>query len=90
MIYTFYFKVSNDYTKRYKKGVYRVESIWSGPHLWASDSYATELCRLSDKVWRQDSTGEIKVIKDRHTGRCAYINQDEEQMKEFMWAKLQA
>ena len=48
------------------------------------------LTTVSDKVWRQGPRGGVKIIKERTTGIYQYVTKDEEEMKKFMWAKLQA
>ena len=46
---------------------------------------------LSNKIWCQGPKGGVKIIKDRtEFGRYGYVTNDEAEMKEFMWAKLQA
>ena len=44
----------------------------------------------SDKVWRQGPRGGVKIIKDRFTSVCQYVTNNEVEMKEFMWVKLQS
>jgi hypothetical protein len=63
--------------------------------MYASSNTADEvnilLLRLnSDKVWKQGPKGGVKIIKDSYNGCDLYITHNEKEMKEFMWAKLQA
>jgi len=92
MIYTFYFRVLHSYGG-YEKGVHKITSRYQDVFLWADVGIIgnrLDLIRISDKIWIQDSTGKVKIIKDRKSDSRIYINQDEEQMKEFMWIKLQS
>ncbi len=49
------------------------------------------LVTLSNKVWRQGPKGGVKIIKDRAgLSYPGYVTTDVDEMKKFMWAKLQA
>ena len=48
------------------------------------------LIQNSSKVWRQGPRGGVKIIKNRDIGYRGYVTTKEEQMKEFVWIKLQA
>lgn len=56
-------------------------------------SYSTKILRLasySEKVWLQEDTGKISILKDRYTGKQTMGVTDEDSLKEFMWIKLKA
>jgi hypothetical protein len=49
------------------------------------------LISYSDRVFFQDSNGQVRVIKDNINNKYLYdLIDDDELMKEFMWVKLQA
>ena len=57
-------------------------------HAWVPNVYT--LIQNSSKVWRQGPQGGVKIIKNRDTGSRGYVTTNEDQMKEFVWIKLQA
>lgn len=82
--HTYYCEVTRERAD-IKSGLY----TFSGP----SSSFLryNRLVTLSDKVWLQGPRGGVKIIKDRAGIRIQhYVTNDVEEMKEFMWAKLQA
>ena len=84
--HTFYCKVLKDYPSAgIKAGVYSYTS-----EAGKRTSLEFTLIQFSDKVWRQGPRGGVKIIKERTTGIYQYVTKDEEEMKKFMWAKLQA
>lgn len=71
-----------------KAGVYSFTS--NTGRLW--HHHDLKLIQFSEKVWRQGPRGGVKTIKDRSAGyySVGYVTKDSEEMKKFMWAKLQA
>lgn len=62
---------------------------------FVSDSQSTlgfkGAIRLSEKVWRQGPKGGVKVIKSKDNSiRSYYVTNNDNEMKKFMWVKLQA
>lgn len=78
--------VSHGYSK-ISPGIYTIES---------THKESASLFLISDKIWEEDPTGTVNIIKDRKTGHPGYIipgyiiNRDEDACKEFMWVKLSA
>ena len=86
--YTFYCKIFRDYPLAgIKAGVYSYTS-----EAGRRTSLEFTLIQFSEKVWRQGPHGGVKIIKDRGINGYyyGYVTNDEEEMKKFMWAKLQA
>lgn len=85
--FTYYCKIVKDFpTAGIKAGVYSCTS--SGKR--TSREFMV-LTRYSDKVWRQGPRGGVKTIKDRGARYSVrYVTNEVEEMKKFMWAKLQA
>jgi len=84
--YTFYCKVLKDYPAAgIKAGIYSYTS-----EAGRRTSLEFTLIQFSEKVWRQGPRGGVKIIKERTTGIYQYVTKDEEEMKKFMWVKLQA
>jgi len=55
--------------------------------------YSTKIMRLqsySERVWMQEDSGQINILKDRYTGEQVFDVTDEDSLKEFMWVKLRA
>lgn len=75
-------------------GYIRARGISPGIYTFESthkESASRFLFLLSDKIWEEDPTGTVKIIKDRKTGSTnSIINKDEDARKEFMWVKLSA
>jgi hypothetical protein len=69
-----------------KPGIYSVRSKFGAL------AGILNLLLQSDKVWRQGPKGGVKIYKDRssHVFGLTYITKNEEEMKKFMWIKLQA
>jgi hypothetical protein len=88
--FTFYCRVDRDYPEReIKAGVYAYRSEHDVQHLaWVPNVYT--LIQNSSKVWRLGPRGGVKIIKNRDIGSYGYVTTNEEQMKEFVWIKLQA
>ena len=88
--FTFYCRVDRDITSRgIKAGVYSYKSEHDHRHIgWVPKVYS--LIQNSSKVWRQGPRGGVKIIKNRDIGYRGYVTTKEEQMKEFVWIKLQA
>lgn len=84
--FTFYCKIVNDYpSKEVKAGVY---SFTNSKRISLKEF---TLVQFSDKVWRQGPRGGVKIYKDRYSRlRNGYVTKNVEEMKKFMWAKLQA
>ena len=81
--FTFYCKVTHDGGTNSNPGIYSFISAQPGKFRLIGDSI---------KVWRQGPKGGVKIFKDR-TGTHKlhrYVTNNEEQMKEFFWIKLQA
>lgn len=82
---TYFCKVTVSYGySKISPGIYTIESTHK-------ESASRFLFLMSDKIWEEDPTGTVKIIKDRKTGNPGYIiNRDEDACKEFMWVKLSA
>ena len=94
--FTFYCRVDRDNPRRgIKAGVYSYGSEHDHRYMgWNQSSKAYSLISSSGKVWRQGPLGGVKIIKNRNfdVDDCGYgyVTTNEEQMKEFVWIKLQA
>ena len=88
--FTFYCRVDRDRPAQgINAGVYTYGSEYN--HLgWPRAAGAHLLVQYSNKVWRQGPQGGVKIIKNRDTGSRGYVTTNEDQMKEFVWIKLQA
>ena len=90
--FTFYCKVTHDGTNHIsirdtnlKPGIYSFRS--------KHGKYPTmfRLISASIKVWRQGPKGGVKIFKDRTYYGCrGYVTNNDKEMKEFIWVKLQA
>ena len=96
--FTFYFRVDRDYPAQgikaalipgIKAGVYAYRSEYTDTHLGWTPILRT-LIQNSSKVWRQGPRGGVKIIKNRNISCRGYVTTNQEQMKEFVWVKLQA
>jgi hypothetical protein len=89
--FTFYCRVDRDYPEReIKAGVYAYRSEHDHRRCQRFASVYAPLIRNSNKVWRLGPRGGVKIIKNRDIGSYGYVTTNEEQMKEFVWIKLQA
>jgi hypothetical protein len=88
--FTFYCRVDRDRPAQgINAGVYTHRSEHDLHHLGWVPKVRT-LIQHSSKVWRQGPRGGVKIIKNRDTGSRGYVTTNEDQMKEFVWIKLQA
>lgn len=85
--FTFYCRVDRD---RPAQGINAGVYIWRSGHDAFKSVYHLILIQYSSKVWRQGPRGSVKIIKNRDIGSCGYVTTNEDQMKEFVWIKLQA
>jgi hypothetical protein len=93
--FTFYCRVDRDRPAQgINAGVYIYRSEHDLHHLaWVPPAWVPKvriLIQHSSKVWRQGPRGGVKIIKNRDIGSCGYVTTNEDQMKEFVWIKLQA
>lgn len=90
--FTFYCRVDRDRPAQgINAGVYAFKSehdIYCIGWVWVPN--VRTLIQHSSKVWRQGPQGGVKIIKNRDIGRHGYVTTNEDQMKEFVWIKLQA
>lgn len=90
--FTFYCRVDRDRPARgIKAGVYTYRSehgSLGARGAWVPNVYT--LIQNSSKVWRQGPRGGVKIIKNRNIDNRGYVTTNEDQMKEFVWVKLQA
>ena len=83
--FTFYCKVTHDGSTNSNPGVYSFISK-HGPQ-----PGKFRLIADSIKVWRQGPKGGVKIFKDRTYYGCrGYVTNNDKEMKEFIWVKLQA
>jgi hypothetical protein len=81
--HTFYCKIiTND--KAIRSGMYCFNADTNIPQIFMP------LIWRSDKVWRQGPRGGVKIFKNRNYGYYGYVTNSSEEMKEFIWVKLQA
>jgi hypothetical protein len=82
--FTFYCKVTHDGGTNTNPGIYSfISKHGAQPGKFRIIGY-------SIKVWRQGPMGGVKIFKDRTYGLHRYVTNNEEEMKEFFWIKLQA
>ena len=84
--FTFYCKVTHKGdTHNYDPGIYSFISKHG------SQPGKFRLIGDSTKVWRQGPNGGVKIFKNRTYYGCGgYVTNNSEEMKEFIWVKLQA
>lgn len=85
-VFTYYCKVTC--VSEIDPGIYSFRATRFG----SSKVDILRLITLSEKVWRQGPKGGVKIYKDRvsHVFSIRYITKNQEEMKKFMWLKLQA
>jgi hypothetical protein len=87
--FTFYCRVDRENPAAgIKAGVYAYRSEHKNQHVFVGN--VRTFFQSSNKVWRQGPRGGVKIIKNRGIGSYGYVTTNEEQMKEFVWVKLQA
>ena len=83
--FTFYCKVTHDGGTNSNPGIYSFISKHG------SQPGKFRLIGDSIKVWRQGPKGGVKIFKNRTYYGCrGYVTNNDKEMKEFMWVKLQA
>lgn len=60
------------------------------PVVFVHKFYSGTLWHSANKIWIEGPRGGVKVVKDRESNMYGYVTNNEEEMKAFMWAKLQA
>ena len=89
--FTFYCRVDRDRPAQgIKAGVYAYKSEHGQLSALAWVPYVYTLIQNSSKVWRQGPRRGVKIIKNRNIDNRGYVTTNEDQMKEFVWIKLQA
>ena len=83
--FTFYCKVTHDGGTNSNPGIYSFISKHG------SQPGKFRLIGDSIKVWRQGPKGGVKIFKNRTYYGCrGYVTNNDKEMKEFIWVKLQA
>ena len=91
--FTFYCRVDRDNPERgIKAGVYAYRSEHKEQYIFVGHipTNVRGLIQSSSKVWREGPRGGVKIIKNRNVDGYGYVTTNEDQMKEFVWVKLQA
>ena len=83
--FTFYCKVTHDGGTNSNPGIYSFISKHG------SQPGKFRLIGDSIKVWRLGPNGGVKIFKNRTYYGCrGYVTNNDKEMKEFIWVKLQA